>query len=199
MNQKIQTYLSFYNLISLIAWLSLSIYILSIQFMSNVYAVYGLAIIQSLAVLEIFHAYKKWVKTDAKLAFLQIFARLFIIALIYILWIKNTIILWLGITTFVWSLAEITRYGFYYFSHDKLSKLFSFLRYNAFIVLYPTGVFLEFFIGYHWLKMRDFKLDVLTIVVGLIFISYFYYFPILYKYMWRQREKWKIGTTTKKV
>lgn len=189
MNNKIHSYLKLYNLLSLLGWLSLFIHIIFKKLIPDNTTLYLLIAIQSLALLDIFHAYKKWVKTDTKLAFLQIFARLFILALIYVLFHEDKIILGIGVITLVWSIAEISRYGFYFFSNLKLKKLFTFLRYNAFIILYPTGVFLEFLIGYHWLKYYGFKVDMLSVLVVFVFACYFYFFPKLFGYMWKQRAK----------
>lgn len=191
MNPKIISYLRAYNLISLTGWLVLLVYLGLSCFSINQYSIFGLALIQGIAVLEIFHAHKKWVNSAPLMAFAQIFARLFIVVLIYVLWKSGSSFLLTGITAAVWSIADITRYGFYFFKNPTLSKIFQFLRYNAFIVLYPTGVVLEFIIGFNFLKLYQYQITIPVVLTAVVFLSYFYYFPRLYRYMWLQRAKRK--------
>lgn len=47
-----------------------------------------------------------------------------------------------------WCIAEIIRFSYYQFGDNKILK---FLRYNAFLVLYPVGIFGELRCVNYWI------------------------------------------------
>ncbi|RVD90954.1 tyrosine phosphatase PTPLA [Tubulinosema ratisbonensis] len=90
--------------------------------------------------------------------------------------------IWLTLLFIIWNISDLIRYLFY-ISRGKILKV---LRYNAFLALYPIGIFLELvqiniaysahkgFIGYGFV---------------IIMILYLPLFPFLYTHMINQRKR----------
>ncbi len=190
MNARIEKYLKAYSLIQLTGWL-VAILILPFSFVAS-YAV--ICAVQLLAVLEIFHAYKKWNHSSPLYCFVQVGARLFILG--FTLWII-TISLLKPIPYFeaivyimltAWCIAEIIRYMYYLrqlFGHPN--TLIIWLRYSAFIICYPVGLACEFFVMFNVLKYND--LVAVKIVMILVAIAYLFMFPRLYNHLLIQRKQ----------
>jgi very-long-chain (3R)-3-hydroxyacyl-CoA dehydratase len=70
---------------------------------------------------------------------------------------------------------------------DKQPKVLLWMRYTFFIILYPLGVTGEWFIIASPLAAH-FAFSLYAVMVLILAVSYLYYFPVLYKYMWKQRK-----------
>ncbi|CAL6022774.1 Protein_tyrosine phosphatase-like protein [Hexamita inflata] len=80
-----------------------------------------------------------------------------------------------------WAIADIVRYGFYL---KKQSKLFKWLRYSCFIILYPIGVFggeLPLIYAHYSTTKKSGELFLMLTYVPL--------FPYMYIHMIKQRVK----------
>lgn len=92
-----------------------------------------------------------------------------------------------------WSITEIVRYMFYFFAlttEAGAPKFLVFLRYNMFLVLYPTGVASELYIIYSSLSVAEVKYS-LTVKYALIasILTYLPGLPMLFSHMLIQRKK----------
>lgn len=92
-----------------------------------------------------------------------------------------------------WSITEIVRYSFYFFTLSFKSgppTILLLLRYNLFWVLYPTGVASELSLIYSALPLAELKYSVYA-KYGLIFsiIAYLPGLPMLFSHMVAQRAK----------
>lgn len=83
----------------------------------------------------------------------------------------------------IWSLAEISRF-LYYISRSRATK---WLRYNAFIVLYPTGVILESIWMYRlFIQLPFISCKILLVVMAL---AYLFGFPYLFLHLFQSRKQ----------
>lgn len=189
-----KTYLKLYNLILAIGWAVLLIlYILNGCKLNEVGLVL-LNICQFAAVLEIIHAAFKIVSSPVVTTVKQLGSRFMVVVLIDLL--KNEEYFSLGGVTglhlimFAWGITEIVRYSFYYTTLiEKEIKTLTFLRYTLFLVLYPMGVTGELLIIYSWMVKDGLFFSVNDVVFGIIFLSYFIFFPGMFKHMLSQRKK----------
>jgi len=98
-------------------------------------------LIQTAAILEIFHAIIGLVRSNPMVTAIQVFSRL------AVLWFpihhisESQTSPGLTIMLFAWTLTEIVRYSYYAFNLVNLNVgIITWLRYTLFIVLYPIGV-----------------------------------------------------------
>jgi very-long-chain (3R)-3-hydroxyacyl-CoA dehydratase len=191
MKKNIEYYLKAYNILQLLGWIVALVFSI-FDFETFITTIFFLQVI---ALIEILHAYKKWNNASVLLTSLQLLARIYILILIYSILLTNmfnpihdyfeTILITLLV---VWCIAEIIRYSYYIIIlyHKKFS-VFIWLRYNAFIILYPIGVFLEFYIIYMAFKLNSFLPIKIFLVISTI--VYIIYFPKLYRHLLQQRKK----------
>lgn len=106
----------------------------------------------------------------------------------------------------MWSFAEIIRYGHYlYANFGRLPRVLLWIRYSAFIVLYPVGVFSEMMtlrdayekiyqccprvFSFEMPNEYNFSFDYLYFIWLVIVPGYVIGFPFLYGYMLQQRKR----------
>ena len=106
----------------------------------------------------------------------------------------------------MWSFAEIIRYGAYlYQNFGLLPKPILWIRYSAFIILYPIGVFSELMtlkdaygkiceccprvFSYEMPNEYNISFDYLYFIWIGVIPGYIIGFPFLYSYMLAQRKK----------
>ncbi len=190
----LKTYLKLYNLILAIGWAALLIvYIINGCKLDEV----GLALLnicQFAAVLEIIHAAMKIVSSPVGTTIKQLGSRFMVVVLIDLLkseeYINVAGITGLHLIMFAWGITEIVRYSFYFSGLiGKEVKLLAFLRYTLFLVLYPMGVTGELLIILSWMKKDGFTFSANDVVFGIIFLSYFVFFPGMFGHMLSQRKK----------
>lgn len=106
-----------------------------------------------------------------------------------------------------WSITEVVRYAFYFCTltrADGAPRILVWLRYNLFLVLYPTGVASELLIIYSALPLAESQYSPLAKYI-LIFsmLTYLPGLPMLFGHMLAQRKKvmraMREGTTEKKT
>jgi very-long-chain (3R)-3-hydroxyacyl-CoA dehydratase len=192
MNTSIKYYLAAYNLTAFIFWLAYLLVFAASGFSLNSTGLILLNIAQGLAILEIVHAIVKWVKSPVMSTAAQVFSRILVLVLIDFFYNQGSLpsITHTGITvvSIAWGITELVRYSFYLLSlFDKQPSWLLWMRYTFFIVLYPLGVTGEWLIIVTPLVMH-FTLGLYAAMVGFLAISYIYYFPVLYMYMWKQRK-----------
>lgn len=189
-----EKYLLIYNILLAIGWTIFVIYELLNGFRINSTSLLLLNICQGAAVLEIVHALLRWVSSPPLTTFIQVFSRVFVLVFINLL-THNELISIFGITgvdfiIIAWGFTEVIRYSFY--SSSLLNKQFrwlTFFRYTLFIILYPLGMIGEWMILLSIMKVNNWAITPLNILIGLILVSYVPLFPKLYIYMWKQRAK----------
>lgn len=187
-------YLRLYNLILAIGWATLLVlYIINGCKLDSV-GLLLLNICQFAAVLEIIHAALKIVSSPVGTTIKQLGSRFMVVVLIDLLKSEEYInvggITGLHLIMFAWGITEIVRYSFYFSGLiGKEIKLLVFLRYTLFLVLYPMGVTGELLIIYSWMAKDGLTLSVNDLVFGAIFLSYFIFFPGMFKHMLSQRKK----------
>lgn len=192
-----RTYLLAYNLFLAIGWTVFFVRTLVNGFAMDSTSLLLLNICQGAAVLEVVHAGMKWVRSPVFNTFIQVFSRILVVVFINIT-ARQELITILGVSgvmlvTVAWGVTEIIRYSYYAASlGGKEFYPLTFLRYTLFIVLYPLGVTGEWLILLSVMQMNQWALSILNIFVGAVLLSYLPFFPKLYLYMWRQRQK-KLG------
>lgn len=189
-----KTYLKLYNLILAIGWAALLIlYIINGCKLDEVGLIL-LNICQFAAVLEIIHAALKIVSSPVGTTIKQLGSRFMVVVLIDLLKSEEYVcvkgITGLHLIMFAWGITEIVRYSFYFSGLiGKEIKMLTFLRYTLFLVLYPMGVAGELLIILAWMAKDGFTFSVNDVVFGIIFLSYFVFFPGMFGHMLSQRKK----------
>jgi very-long-chain (3R)-3-hydroxyacyl-CoA dehydratase len=188
----VKTYLAIYNAVAFVFW---ALYL--IRFISSGLALTSaglmlLNIAQGLAVLEIIHAALRWVKSPVGSTIAQVSSRLLVLVLINVFTrdITSNWLLHLGIVicSFAWGITELVRYSFYFLSlYGRQPNWLLWMRYTFFIVLYPLGVSGEWMVLMEPVVVNEISFNAYTVFLAVALVAYVYYFPVLYKYMWKQR------------
>ncbi|GIV34976.1 MAG: hypothetical protein KatS3mg031_2511 [Chitinophagales bacterium] len=190
----IKKYLIAYNLTLAVGWcIFLGLFIAN-KGRLDAASLTVLNICQVAAVLEIMHAWLKWVNTPVSAAGMQVFSRIFVLVFINILPEQHMLTLWglngISLIALAWSVTEVVRYSFYFISLlGKDIHVLTYLRYTLFIVLYPVGVTGEWMILLSYLRLTQWEVGVINGLIILVMLSYLPFFPRLYLYMWGQRKK----------
>jgi len=193
MSKSVKYYLAAYNLIAFAFWLLYLVCYINSGFHMNMVNMVLLNIAQGMAVLEIVHALLKWVKSPVGSTAAQVFSRILVLVCINVFIINhwNIILFHTGvvIVSFAWGITELVRYSLYFLSlFDEQPGTLLWMRYSFFIVLYPLGVTGEWLILITPVIVGGVALNAYIGLLVVLIISYLYYFPVLYKYMWKQRE-----------
>ena len=203
MSNTVKYYLAAYNLTALFFW---ALFIVRF-FSSGLNLDAGLPLLniaQGLAVLEIFHAILKWVKSPIGSTIAQVASRLLVVFVVdahmcdisltqsigvYSYNASLSMAIGILIVSLAWSITEMIRFSFYFLSLFNLQpRWLLWMRYTFFIALYPLGVTGEWLIFISPIIAVGFAFNFYTAFVVLLFVAYAYYFPVLYKYMWKQRK-----------
>lgn len=187
-------YLIVYNLALACGWsVLLALYIIN-NYQLNPVTLILLNICQFAAVLEIIHAILKIVSSPVSTTIKQLGSRFFVVVLIDFLksdqYVTVAGITGLHLIMFAWSITEIVRYSFYFSALiEREVKLLVFLRYTLFLVLYPMGVTGELLIIVSWMSKGGITFSAEDVIFGIIFLSYFIFFPGMFIHMLKQRKK----------
>uniref|UniRef100_A0A0X3Q0W9 Very-long-chain (3R)-3-hydroxyacyl-CoA dehydratase n=2 Tax=Schistocephalus solidus TaxID=70667 RepID=A0A0X3Q0W9_SCHSO len=204
-------YLLLYNLVQAFGWG----YILYLELLSSARSGdvgYFLQIFQTLALLEVFHACFRLVRSSPLTTIIQLSSRIFVVWAVLYLYpevkVHSKVFKMMVVS---WCLAEITRYC-YYFACLLFKPPFSltYLRYSLFMILYPTGILGELLLillSLSYVSKRspiDFpmpnRLNVALhgyCVYWIVLIMYLPFSPVMYKHMLAQRRK-VLGSPTRK-
>ena len=165
-----------YNLSNLILWSLLGV----IQMTSPIgIPKIFVSIVQSLAILEPIFILLNWVKSSLFTTLIQVASRL-----LFAWWLFRYPGSPWGyfLLTWCWIITEVIR-SCYYIITNKVTK---YLRYTAFILLYPLGVLGELM---YMLSTLDDLSPVGCITLTCIMSLYIPFFPYLYFHMLNQRKK----------
>ncbi|KAK7092168.1 very-long-chain (3R)-3-hydroxyacyl-CoA dehydratase 2-like [Littorina saxatilis] len=208
-NNAVKAYLVAYNVSQMLGWLVLMIKIIhhmaAEQDVETLYAQVEpiLKIFQTAAVMEMVHSAIGLVKSNPVLTGFQVFSRVFL--LWGVVWSVPEVQTTGYILCFLvaWTITEIIRYSFYFFSLlGQVPYFLKWCRYTFFIILYPIGVTGEVMTIYlalpHVLESDMYSVSLPN--TANISFSYYYYlcfiifsylpvFPQLYGHMLAQRKK----------
>ncbi|MCJ1230108.1 hypothetical protein MMC12_006779 [Toensbergia leucococca] len=186
-------YLILYNLISAILWLAILgrvILLVPLVGFSNVYGgVGGFAKwTQTLAVLEVVHSALGLVRSPILTTLMQVASRFWLI------WgIVNTYPQATASSPFyssmlvAWSFTEVVRYSYFVLNlRGAVPGFVTWLRYNTFFVLYPTGIASEMWLQWKASQVADKNIQLAIWAMLLIYVPGSY---ILYSHMITQRRK----------
>lgn len=189
-----RTWLLFFNAITLLAWTAF----LAITLMNGMAfteeGLWLLNVAQGLAIFEILNSILGIAGSNWLLTSLQVGSRLLVLVLLNL--IPESMLQELApfsgfaIIALAWSITEIVRALFYL--SELVGQSFQtivFLRYSLFLILYPLGVTGEFIVMYRFVQSRGMELDVITIALAAVALSYLVFFPKLFGHMLKQRKK----------
>ncbi|XBW37566.1 hypothetical protein QEN19_003147 [Hanseniaspora menglaensis] len=187
-----------YNFISCALWsihLGKTVVFLCTESLSNIKLFYSetqgfLTFTQVLAVIEIFNALFKIVRSPVLTTAAQVFSRLLIVVGAFQLMpvIGESIGTEYLTLSLAWGFTEVVRYAFYGLNLLKIkNKAVIFLRYNMFPILYPLGVTSELIILFKTMVLAN--NNIVKIIYIISMLAYIPGFPILFSYMWVQRKK----------
>jgi len=209
-NVAVKAYLIAYNVSQMLGWLVLMIKIVDhlIRENGDTEKLYSevepvLQIFQTAAVLEVLHSAVGFVKSNPLLTAVQVYSRVFLVW--GVVWSveqvqTNSFIIFFLVA---WTITEIIRYSFYFFSLLGFVPYFlKWCRYTFFIILYPIGVMGEVMTIYHALPhVEESGMYSITLpnpaniafnyhyYLWFVLISYVPVFPQLYGHMLKQRKK----------
>ncbi len=194
MKPALRFYLLAYNFLAFTCWLLYLVFYGLADFQLNVYALVFLNIAQGMAVLEILNVMLKWVKSPLISTVAQVSSRLLVLMLINIFMNQPDLVsqasLGLEMVTVAWVITELVRYSFYFFAQLKIEvKALVWMRYSFFVVLYPLGVCGEWVIISAPTLNYGFSFNAYSAFVIIAIIAYGYFFPKLYRYMFKQRNQ----------
>ncbi|XP_044750434.1 very-long-chain (3R)-3-hydroxyacyl-CoA dehydratase hpo-8 [Coccinella septempunctata] len=214
----IHNYLIAYNAIQTIGW-SFLLYQLITYYLSqndaksdkSLYDTvkYTLIIFQNAAILEVIHAFLKFVSSNPIVTVQQISSRVIVVCGVLMVTESSRESLGLPLALFAWSVTEVIRYGNYTFTLLGYVPYFiKWLRYTTFIILYPIGVTGELLCLYaaQWEIRKTGFLSVqmpntLNFIFNyshfliLVMTMYIPFFPQLYLHMFTLRRKVLGGQT----
>lgn len=172
-----------------------------------------LLLAQTLAVMEVVHAALGIVRSSAFLTAMQVASRLVVVWAVLqsvpssqnaeLVVVNGALQLNVVSLLLAWSITEIIRYTFYMLKElEALPYMLLWMRYTAFILLYPIGVASELVLAWSaWnhatkhggpsIKMPNawnFGIDFSACILAFM-AAYLYGFPMLYMHMIRQRKK----------
>ena len=173
-----------------------------------------LAFVQSAAILEILHSALGLVRSPVLTTTAQVFSRLFLG--VFVTYYLGPFALAIQQSPFfssmllAWSLAEMIRYGYYADtlasegSSEPSPYVLIWLRYSAFLVLYPMGVLSELVLAYKAIPVAGIQVGPwMPWVIYGIMALYVPGFVILFGHMLKQRKKYlgsglRVDTTAEK-
>jgi very-long-chain (3R)-3-hydroxyacyl-CoA dehydratase len=173
-------YLVLYNTISILILLYSTANAILFQLTYSSTYILKCALSQTFFLFEILNIVLRMSRSTIFPTIVQLFSRLYIIwVIVYLHDIKNV---YLTSLLIVWNLSDLIRYFFYLFRWGVFRRL----RYNAFLLLYPIGIFLEIYLtNIVYLKYQNW----LSWVFGGSILMYLPLFPYLYYHMIKQRRR----------
>ncbi|PVU96218.1 hypothetical protein BB561_001316 [Smittium simulii] len=195
----VKNYLIAYNILSAVAWgyilLSSIVHFTSGNHYTTLFERIGsnLAIIQTMASMEIAHSALGFVSSGVVTTASQVFSRLFLVWTIEYLFPQDIVTKCFGFTVmvFAWSITECIRYPYYALSLldiDFYPILWA--RYSLFYVLYPMGVWGEISQVIRSLDLAYQKSQNMYYFLVFMMVIYLPSFNSLYRYMVKQRAKY---------
>ncbi|KAK5583026.1 hypothetical protein RB653_004616 [Dictyostelium firmibasis] len=209
-NSLITNYLTIYNSIQTVGWYYVIFLMvwrsLNLGFLPSLQTTYislgsTVCFLQLLAFLEILHVLLGFTKSSLIPTLSQVFGRnhVLLVALAYTPEVQQHWGVWLMF--FIWGVSELIRFPYYLYGNNS-PKLLTWLRYNAFIVLYPLGFGAENVLWYKMLPViLERRIHFIDMPNQFNFAYNYYYFllvwitltllvfPQQYMYMFKLRAK----------
>ncbi|ORY19592.1 tyrosine phosphatase-like protein [Clohesyomyces aquaticus] len=156
---------------------------------------------QSLAILEVVHSLSGIVRAPLLTTLMQVASRLLLvwgIAYNFPQTTKNSPAY--SSMLVAWSVTEVVRYSYFVFvlAGTGVPALWTWLRYNTFLVLYPVGVASETWLVYKAIGPASKINEVYGYVLYGILATYVPGFYMLFTYMLKQRRRIMRGSNEKK-
>ncbi|CCK73528.1 enoyl-CoA hydratase PHS1 NDAI_0G05450 [Naumovozyma dairenensis CBS 421] len=151
--------------------------------------------IQCGALIEILNSLLGIVRSPLLTTAAQVFSRLLVVIGVFQLLPQTPATKSIAYVTLLlaWSITEIVRYLYYFFMlvrKNGAPKFLVWLRYNLFLVLYPTGVASELFVIYSSLPIAEVSYSILfKRVLQISMLTYIPGLPMLFLHMLAQRKK----------
>jgi very-long-chain (3R)-3-hydroxyacyl-CoA dehydratase len=153
------------------------------------------AVVQTLAVMEIVHAIAGLVKTPVPTTVIQVFSRLWLVWAIAERHVQQAASPWYASMVFAWSVTECIRYPFYANAlMGADSPLLLWARYTFFYVLYPLGAGSEAMLMFRtlphvlpWNKPAAWTPE--NYFNALLFVLWWPGLYVMYSHMRRQRRR----------
>lgn len=207
-----------YNLLSGCLWsfVLLNVIATHISFGFDFYRTFQLThwwttIIQCFAVVEIYNSAMGIVRSPILTTTMQVLSRLLVVIGVWTIvpYAPNNYSYAYLTVHIAWSLSEVIRY-YYYAQHlisqqtqikgqtpNKVSPLLLWLRYNAFIILYPLGITSELIMI--WSAAFHSKSSIYGLFLLISMVAYIPGAPVLFSHMLVQRKKFLGNKITKKT
>ncbi|KAK4192029.1 hypothetical protein QBC35DRAFT_459674 [Podospora australis] len=201
-----KAYLILYNAASAVAWLTvLGRVVATIGYKGTWFVplvVDNFArITQTFAVMEVLHALTGVVPAPVFTTAMQVASRLFLMwAITYPFPQLNTSVFYSSMLI-AWATTEVIRYTYFVFKQiDSVPAWLHWLRYSAFLVLYPLGISSEVAMTLLALfgPAQEFVLGWYPYALGAVLLSYIPGSVVLYSHMLKQRRKYLGAGANKK-
>ncbi|KAL5103354.1 Phosphatase and actin regulator 2 [Taenia crassiceps] len=204
MSKIVSSYLMVYNLVQLLGWSFALCAAVAPQNSVKYGCEQVLRIFQTLSVLEIIHACLGLVRSSPTATAIQISSRLLIVWGVLYTYPEVSVHANFKQMMFVsWCLADVTRYLYYFLcTFMEPPRLLTNLRYNLFLVLYPTGITGEMALMWYslfhaarkpWINFLlpnflNFGFSTYELYCALLLL-YLPGSPVMYSHMLAQRQK----------
>eukprot|EP01055_Gregarina_sp_Pseudo9_P000583 Gregarina_sp_Pseudo_9__582@NODE_1374_length_1655_cov_87_657797_g1283_i0_p1_GENE_NODE_1374_length_1655_cov_87_657797_g1283_i0NODE_1374_length_1655_cov_87_657797_g1283_i0_p1_ORF_typecomplete_len251_score57_83PTPLA/PF04387_14/9_2e54_NODE_1374_length_1655_cov_87_657797_g1283_i04911243 len=145
----VKPYLIAYNVVSWLLWAKIAIDLAFVRWLSAdartrafPHIATQVKVAMTLALAEIAHAAFKFVRSDPATTAMQVLSRLHVIYIVWNLVEETHSYRSSYVVCIAWTLSEIVRYLFYFVQllTPKVPEALKWLRYSAFIILYPMGI-----------------------------------------------------------
>ncbi|KAF2276315.1 PTPLA-domain-containing protein [Westerdykella ornata] len=193
------TYLLAYNLVSAVAWASVFARVVHLAAKEGVQngRVYEQTeryarLVQTGAVLEVVHSLVGLVRAPLLTTLMQVASRLLLVWGVGYHFPETTRDSPAYASMLVaWSVTEVVRYSYFVFvlSGQGVPRLWTWLRYNTFFVLYPLGVASETWLIYKAIGPAEKRNEYLAYGLWAVLATYVPGFYTLFTHMLRQRSK----------
>ncbi|KAK0732824.1 tyrosine phosphatase-like protein [Apiosordaria backusii] len=200
-----KAYLVLYNAASAIAWLTvLGRVVATLAYKGDTFFVPLVVdnfarVTQSFAVMEILHALTGIVPAPVFTTLMQVASRLFLMYAVTLPFPHLNSSAWYSSMLCAWATTEIIRYTYFVFKQfDSVPGALHWLRYSAFLILYPIGISSEVAMtlkalfgpassgAFAWSAWYPYAL-------GAVLLSYIPGSVVLYGHMLKQRRKYLGG------
>ncbi|CAP68779.1 uncharacterized protein PODANS_7_7470 [Podospora anserina S mat+] len=195
-------YLVLYNSASAVAWLTvLGRVVVTLNYKGDPFFVPLVVdnfarVTQTFAVMEILHALTGVVPAPVFTTLMQVASRLFLMYAITLPFPQLNASYWYSSMLCAWATTEVIRYTYFVFKQfDRIPASLHWLRYSAFLILYPIGISSEVAMtlralwgpasseAFAWSSWYPYAL-------GAVLLSYIPGSVVLYGHMLKQRRKY---------
>jgi very-long-chain (3R)-3-hydroxyacyl-CoA dehydratase len=191
-------YLGAYNLVNWVGWtwvLVRTLMVVGTADQLQLYASIGweLALVQSLALLEVVHGLVGIVRTPVSTTIIQVSSRLLLVWGICYLFPSAAVSIGFVTMVLAWSVTECVRYMYYALNAltGTSPAWLTWCRYTFFYVLYPMGAGSEAFLIYRSLEAAKEAYPIYYVALLVILCTYPPGLYVMYTHMIKQRSKYQ--------